>query len=330
MFGPNVSPVGADSNGFRSLSCDDRTHSTTLEVIEPAPPEVAAGAAIALKVKAWCSRGCDLTGTPIKIVAADGAIIRSEYATESGRDDVVAMKLEAPDRTGEHVWSVTFGPHEVAGVRHDEVTVPIRTTIIPHATSLAVWSVPSPVVTGTRFVVAVGAKSSAGIALTAEHVEIRNESSEMVAQGCLGETPYPGTAALYWTSIELAAPAREGMHTWSVEFEPKEPDLPHERGSATFSVLVVRPPELRLTIKVIEKGTSAPIADVLVRLGAYQAATDPLGFAEVDMPKGVYDLDIWKVGYEAPTRTVRLDKNMLVEIEVLSVPEEDPDAAWLM
>jgi hypothetical protein len=27
---------------------------------------------------------------------------------------------------------------------------------------------------------------------------------------------------------------------------------------------------------------------------------------------------------------VRLDKNMLVEVEVLSVPEEDPDAAWLM
>jgi hypothetical protein len=26
----------------------------------------------------------------------------------------------------------------------------------------------------------------------------------------------------------------------------------------------------------------------------------------------------------------RLEKNMLIEVEVLSVPEEDPDAAWLM
>ena len=48
------------------------------------------------------------------------------------------------------------------------------------------------------------------------------------------------------------------------------------------------------------------------------------------MPGGVYELDIWKVGYEAPTNRVSLDKNMLVEVEVLSVPEEDPDAAWLM
>jgi hypothetical protein len=120
------------------------------------------------------------------------------------------------------------------------------------------------------------------------------------------------------------------MRTWSVEFEPREPDLPHERGSTTFSFLVVRPPEHRLTIKVIEKDTSAPIADVLVRLGAYQAATDPRGLAKIDLPKGVYDLDIWKVGYEAPTRMVRLEKNMLIEVEVLSVPEEDPDAAWLM
>jgi hypothetical protein len=76
--------------------------------------------------------------------------------------------------------------------------------------------------------------------------------------------------------------------------------------------------------------TSAPIADAQVRVGAHRAATDPLGLAEVDMPKGVYELDIWKVGYEAPTRTVRLDNNMLVEVQAVPVPEEDPDAAWLM
>jgi len=330
VLGLNVSAAGAGSSGLRSLTCEDRTHSTTIEVIEPAPPEIAAGAAVALKVKAWCPRGCDLTGMPIKIVAADGALVPSEFATEPGQDDIVEMKFEAPNRTGEHLWSVTFGPHEVAGIRHDEVTVPVQTGIIPHATSLAVWSVPSPVVTGERFVIAIGAKSSAGIAFAAEHVEIRDELGEVVAEGCLGEAPYPGSTALYWTTVEMAAPAREGLHTWSVEFEPREPDLPHKCGSTRFSVLVVRPPEHRLTIKVIEKGTSAPIADVQVRLGAYWAATDPLGLAEVDLPKGVYDLDIWKVGYEAPTGTVRLEENMLVEVEVLSVPEEDADAAWLM
>jgi hypothetical protein len=122
----------------------------------------------------------------------------------------------------------------------------------------------------------------------------------VVAQGCLEETPYPGTTALYWTTIELTAPAREGMRTWSVEFEPREPDLPHERGSTTFSFLVVRPPEHRLTIKVIEKDTSGDGTDHAARLV------------------------VW-----GSLRT-RLEKNMLIEVEVLSVPEEDPDAAWLM
>jgi hypothetical protein len=313
------------------MTCDDRTpHSMTIEVIEPMPPEVVVGAAIPLKVKAWCPAGCDLTGMAIKIVAADGALVRSEFAAESGQDHITEVKLEAPDLTGEHIWGLTFGPHEVAGIRHHEVKISIKTRIIAHATSLAVWSIPSPVVMGARFAIEVGAKSSAGIALAAEHVEVRDESGEVVARGYLGETLYPGTTALYWTSVELVAPAREGLRTWSVEFEPSEPDLPHERASTTFSVLVVRPPEHRLTVKVIEKDTSAPIAGARVRLGAYRAATGPLGLAEVDLPKGVYDLDIWKVGYEAPTRTVRLDNDMLIEIQAISVPEEDPDAMWLM
>jgi hypothetical protein len=302
----------------------------TIEVIEPAPPEVTAGATIILKVKAFCPRGCDLAGMPIKVVAADGALGLAGFASRLGQDDVAEMKLEAPSWTGEHIWRFTFGPHEVAGIRHDKVTVPVRALIIPHATSLAVWSIPSPVVMGSTFAIEIGAKSSAGITLAAERVEVRDESGIMVAHGCLGEQPYPGTAALYWTSVHLAAPAREGLHKWSVEFEPREADLPHERTSTTFSVPVVKPPEHRLTIKVTEKETSAPIANAQVRVGAHRAATDPLGLAEVDMAKGVYELDIWKVGYAASTRTVRLDNNMLVEVEVFSVPEEDPDAAWLM
>jgi hypothetical protein len=312
------------------MTGDDPAHATTIEVIEPPPAEVAAGTAFAFKVKASCPRGCDLAGMPIRIIAPDGTLVRRTIATEPGRDDIAEIRLEAPGRTGEHIWSVTFAPHEVAGIRHDEVTVPFRTAVIPHATSLAVWSIPSPVVAGTRFAVEVGAKSSAGIAFAAQRVEVRDESGAVVAQGCLGETPYPGTTALHWTSVELSAPSREGLHRWSVEFEPRGSDLPHERTSTSFSVLVVRPPEHRLTIKVVEKDTSAPVADAHVRLGAYRAATNPLGLAEVHMPRGVYGLDIWKVGYTAPTRTVQLDENMLVEIEVVSVPEEDPDAAWLM
>jgi hypothetical protein len=300
----------------------------TIEVIEPAPPEVAAGTTIALKAKAFCPGGCDLTGMPIKVVAADGALTRTEY--QLGRDGVAEIEFEAPPSAGEHIWNMTFGPHEVAGIPHDPVTIPVPNRIAPHATSLAVWSIPSPVVMGETFAIEVGAKSSAGMTLAAEKVEVRDETGIVVAEASLGETPFAGTTSLYWTRVELTAAAREGLRTWSVEFEPRKPDLPHECTSTTFSVLVVKPPEHRLTIKVMEKQTSVPIADVQVRVGAYGATTDWLGVAQVDIPGGVYELGIWKVGYEAPARTLRVDNNILVEVQAVPVAEEDADAAWLM
>jgi hypothetical protein len=304
-------------------------HSTTIEMIEPAPAEVAAGTAFILKFRARCPSGCDLTGMPIKIVATDGAL-GSVFAAVSARQGFVEMKLETPRRAGEHIWSLICGPHEVADIRHDEAVAPIKTIVMPHATSIAVWSIPSPVITGSRFAVEIGAKSSAGIALAGQYIEVRDEAGAVAVRGCLGKTPYPGTTALYWTPVALVAPTLEGLSTWSVVFEPKELGLPHERALTTFSVSVVRAPEHRLTIKVIDQCTSAPIADVQVRLGAYRAITGPEGLAVVEMPEGIYELNIWKIGHQAPTRPVQLDKSMLIEVEALSVPEEDPDAAWLM
>jgi hypothetical protein len=312
------------------MTSDDQAHATTIEVIESAPLEVPAGATSTLKVKVSCPLGCDLTGIPIELAAVDGTLVGSKLASKFGRDGITEVKLEAPDQMGEHSWSVVFGPYDVAGIRHDAATVAARIEIKPNTTSLAVWSVPSPLVAGERFAIELGAKSSAGAVLAAECVEVHDEAGNVTARGVLGDTPYPGTTALYWTNAELVAPVREGLHSWLVAFEPKGLDLPHERTSTTFSVLIVGAPERRLTIKLIENDTSAPIADAQVRVGAYRAATNSLGIAEVDMPKGVYDLNIWKAGYEAPTTRVRLDNNMLVEIKALPAPGEDPDAAWLM
>jgi hypothetical protein len=312
------------------MPADVRTHTTTIEVIEPTPAEVLAGADIVLRVKVSCAAGCDLDGMPVRVTTADGAVIGGELGTCAGHDEATDITLEAPRRVGKHIWSVVFGPHEVAGIRHDEVSLPVRLSTIPRATSLAVWAIPSPVVMGERFAIKVGAKSSAGVALTGGNVRVCDESGAVVAYGCLGETPLPGTSALFWTDIELLAPVTEGMYAWSVTFEPQELELPHECASTTFSASIIRRPEHRLTIKVIEKDTAAPIADAQVRLGVFRAATDGSGLAEIEMPKGIYDLNVWKVGYEAPTKTVELDDNVFVEVEVVALPEENPDAAWLM
>jgi hypothetical protein len=307
------------------MTADLRAHATTIEVIGPVPPEVAAGADFVVKVKVSCASGCELEGMPVKVTAADGVVVASAVG-----DEAADIMLKAPRRAGEATWKLVCGPHEIGGILHEEKTVPVRMGIIPHATSLAVWAIPSPVVMGEKFEIKVGAKSSAGVALTGGAIEVCDEADVAVARGRLGETPLPGTRALYWGEITLLAPLREGVYAWVVKFAPADLDLPHERASSTFSVAIVRRPQHRLTIKVIEKDSAAPIADAQLRLGAYRAATDQSGLAQVDLPGGVYDLSVWKVGYEAPGRTVELNGNVTVEVEVLALPEENPDAAWLM
>jgi uncharacterized membrane protein len=81
---------------------------------------------------------------------------------------------------------------------------------------------------------------------------------------------------------------------------------------------------------VLEKDSKLPIEDAQVRLGAYRAATDPSGRAEVAMPKGTYDLTIWKVGYDAPSQIVDVSDDVSIQIEAEIVPPENPDAAWIM
>jgi hypothetical protein len=317
-----------------------QAHSTNVEVAEPVPPELAVGSDLVLKLKVSCPAGCDLSGMPVTVAGPDGQAVivepdvRPGDATlEDGMPEDIMVRhitLKAPQQVGEHVWNVRFPPHESAGVLHAECTLPVSIRTIPHGTSLAVWAVPSPVVMGARFSVKVGAKSAAGSELKGKKIQIGDQTGTVVAHGNLQETPWPGTSALYWTEVELPAPAQEGMFWWSVNFAGAQLDTPHEGASSKFSVAIVRPPEHRLTIEVLEKDTKAPIADAQVRLGAYGAATDPSGRAEVAMPKGTYDLTVWKAGYDAPGLTVDIDADVSIQVEAVIVPPENPDAAWLM
>ena len=61
-----------------------------------------------------------------------------------------------------------------------------------------------------------------------------------------------------------------------------------------------------------------PIEEALVRLGAYRAETGRAGFAEIRLPKGRYELNVWKAGYEIKPTTLDLDRDASVEIEALA------------
>ena len=137
-----------------------------------------------------------------------------------------------------------------------------QSTTTPHPTSIAVWDVPSPVVVNSSFTVNVGMTCSLACQLTGQLIEVRDESGVQAGEGRLGDTPWPGTSALYGAEVHLAAPAGEGMYTWAVTFAGTESEMPHEDASATFSFRTARPPDHRVTVTVRERDTEAPLENV--------------------------------------------------------------------
>jgi hypothetical protein len=301
------------------------THSTTIELSEPVPAEVAAGTELVLKIKLTCAAGCDLHSLPLMITGPDDEAGASCHINDNGE---IAIKVLP--KVGPQSFTIAFGPHEAAGIRHEPCSLSLTVNAIPHGTSLAVWDIPSPIVKGELFAIKVGAKSAANAELKGLEIGVFDDNDTVAARGRLRDTPWPGTTALYWEEVELPAPAEEGLSRWSVRFAPAGLALPHDGTAAEFTAAIVPPPQHRLTVKVIEQQSKAPIEDVQIRLGAFRGATGPLGLAEVMMPTGRYDLQIWKAGYEAPARPVDINADLAVEIEAVVLPEEDPDAAWTM
>ncbi len=316
-------------------------HATVIAVDEPG--EVAAGTEFMLTVVLSCPAGCDLSGLPIEVVAPDNltasvapfAPYQPTPAGESGEGiaEIAGARrivLKAPLRLGQHVWCLSCATHESGGWHHDASLLRVPVHVRPHETSLAVWAIPSPVVTGRPFAIKVGAKSAAGCDLADRPIAVCDETGAELASGVLGAKPWPGTSALYWTELKLVAPAKAGMFSWSVQFAAADLALPHRGASSRFSIAIVDPPEHKLTVKVVEQQTASPVENAQVRLGAYRAATGASGVAELMLPKGRYDLNVWKSGYEAPATTIAIDADLAVEIEMVPVPEENPDAAWQM
>jgi hypothetical protein len=179
------------------------------------------------------------------------------------------------------------------------------------------------------FHIHVGATCSAGCNLSGREIHVCDETGASIARGRLGETPLEGTRALYWTEVELVAPAREGATSRSITFAPTEVSLPHGTASAGFGFETVKPPQHSVAVKVVDKDAGAPVEDAQVRLGVFFAYSDHKGMARIAVPQGTYSLDVLKTAYEAPSRVVEVNDNVTVEVEVAAIATENPDAYWL-
>jgi hypothetical protein len=242
--------------------------------------------------------------------------------------DTAELVMTAPEQVGEFECHLLVPAFEVNGIAHAaaSLTFPLKTR--PHATSLAVWDNPSPVVMGSTFEAKIGAKCAEGCVLTGKTVEVRDEAGAVLATGVLGEAAWEGTTGLFWTPIELTAPSAQGGFAWSAHFSAAELHLPHNGASGAFSFVTVLPPEHRVTVKVVEKETAAPISDAQVRLSVFRGATDETGVASFDVPAGEHRLFIWKAGYEAPERTIDVNCSEDVQVEAVLLPVDNPDNYW--
>jgi hypothetical protein len=293
-----------------------------LELAAPVPPEVAVGADLVLQVRAsGATRG--LGGGHIEVVAGEKIVATAELiALRDNVNETAPFTVTAPVRVGAFSWLICFPPQMIGGIRYGQTVLPISSQTKPHWTSLSVWAVPSPVQIANRFSITVGAKSSGACLLGGARIEIRDDTGTVVGETMLGQTPWSGSDALYWTEVVLAGPSREGLQCWSAAFAATDLELPHLGSSAEFSFTAVKPPEHRVAVTIIEGDAATPVERTEVALGPYRAATDNSGVAQIEVPGGTYELAVWKSGFKAAVRTVEIAADASVRFELVRLPQD--------
>ena len=296
-------------------------HQTTIELGDAIPSEVDAGTDVGLSVRVSCPAGCDLRGGLVQVHCPPRVAITAELTGYTDSiNETGAVASTAPDAIGQHAWSVLFCGLETESVVHGESCLSISFATRPHATSVAVWDVPSPVVMSSSFTVKVGIKCSVGCQLTGHAVAVCDETGTAMGDGELAATPWPGTESLHWAEVELVAPPRPGVSFWSVRFADAALPLPHDDTPARFSLVTAKLPEHRVTLTIVADETGLPVADVEVRVGPYERYSDGSGLALFDVPKGVYSVSIRKDGHNAWPVTVDVDGDMAIQVVALVAP----------
>jgi hypothetical protein len=192
-------------------------------------------------------------------------------------------------------------------------------------TSLAVWDVPMPVVAGERFSIKVGAKSTSRRKLAGCRVEVCDAAGAMVASGTLGDEPWAGTEALYWAALDVPAPRDRDVADYTVRLAPDN----HDSVPTRFSIAIAAKPAHTLTVTVTERDTKAALDGVEIRIGPFHARTDKAGRAELRVSRGDFELQLWRTAHIAPPQPIRVGGDESLELTMVHVPEEHPDARWV-
>ena len=194
--------------------------------------------------------------------------------------------------------------------------------VTPHTTSVVVWDVPSAIVAGERFRMKVGIKCSSECSLTTGQFGIYDDEGARIATGTLSDERLAGTTGLHVAEVELEAPAREGLHTWTVTSAAA---VPHAESSTSFGIRVVSHPEYLVRVEAVDTISQTPLSGARVVMHPYRAVTDARGIAELRVAKGAYTLFVSHTSYFTFGLPVQVDADMnaRAELDVEPVPERN-------
>ncbi len=260
--------------------------------VEASPSEVDAGADMTLKGKVSCSPAGDLRGTTLLVMDQDGALAESVELTKFDGEinETSEFVVKAPVRPGAYTWLVVCPAYATAGIPREETSAPFSFTVRPHSTRVVIWDVPSTIECGEKFSVKLGVKCSSECQPDGWTVEVRDQDGKKRATATLSGEPWPGTAALYYTEVDLSTPDTEGLYAWEAKAPVDGLDIPHTECIARFGVRVVPTPECLLTVVAIDMESQTPVKGAMVVVHPYRAFTDERGVAEVRVPEGEYRL----------------------------------------
>ncbi len=198
-------------------------------------------------------------------------------------------------------------------------------TIQAHTTSLVAWDIPSAIVVGERFRITVGIKCANECNLTGSAFGVSDHEGAQLATGTLSGDPWPGTTGLYVAEVELVAPAKEGLYTWSVKSLASDVGVPHADGSVSFGLSVVGRPEYVVTVETVDRAARTPLEGARVVMHPYRAVTDERGVARVRVAKGAYKLFVSQTRYITFGVPVEVTGDMTTraELDLEPVPERN-------
>ena len=283
--------------------------------IEAAPSELDAGSKVTLKLHLTPAEHAQIEGRTLTLHDAAGEEIGSAALGPPGDDgrSTAEIAFQAPEETGTLELTAALSDREG---EETELTL----TVVPHATRVLVWDIPSAVPEGEAFAVTVGVKCSSECNLSGRPVEIRDGEGRVMGQANLGETPKPGSSNLFCALVELAAPLALGMQRWSVAAPPAELVPEHAEGGTIFGVSFVAPPDVTLRVEAADSETGEPLAGANVVLRPYRAVADENGVAEIRVAGGEHNIFVSAPGYYAVRRVAKLTEDFSTRVELEKEP----------